>query len=219
MILALLGCAPKVLPPAGDVSIDVAVVPGCPAEDDGALSFCQWRRAIWAAHLYDEQLVDRFIVSGAAVKNPYPEWDGLRQGMVALGVPAERILTETQALHTDENLGYSWAIARDQGLDVIAVASDASHVETACRLLEKWDMECLGFPADYDVVHAVRMDVPVPAVEVATDPAWVRLAERERALAREAGKRKKRANSGWVYATAGFRSMPEPRVPEPSLSR
>lgn len=213
MILALLGCAPKVLPPAAELSIDVAVVPGCPAEDDGALSFCQWRRVIWAHHLYETGRVDRFIVSGGAVRTPHVEAEGLLQGMVALGVPAERILTETQALHTDENLGYSWAIARDQGWDVVAVASDASHVETACKLLGKWDMECLGFPADYDLVHAVRMETPVPQVSVHPVPGWVDWRGQERA----AGVR--RPNSLWVYATAGPRGMPEPPAPEPSLSR
>lgn len=211
MILVWLGCTPKVLPPPADAQIDVAVVPGCPAEDDGALSFCLIRRVLWAQHLYEQGVVDRFIVSGAAVHNPYPEWQGLYLGLVEVGVPAERILTETQALHTDENLGYSWAIARDQGFEHVAVASDTSHVETACKLLEKWEMECLGFPANYDIVHAMRREaVFTSRVEPVDDWRHWKEVEQDRGW---------RAPSWWVYSTAGVREMPSPALPEPSLSR
>ncbi len=188
---------------------DAAIVPGCPAEDDGRLSFCLWRRALWAHHLYEQGVVEAFIVSGAAVANPYPEWAGMKAGLQALGVPSERILVEPYALHTDENLGFSMQVAEEHGLESLVVATDASHAKTACRLLRDWGLEgqCLG--ADYAVVHRLRMETPIPEVLIVPEADWVPLAERERILADEQGRLLKRRSSVWVYVTARFREPPE----------
>ncbi len=81
--------------PLDQQSYDVVVVPGCPCNTDGRLSQCQWRRAAWAAMLYNTGAVDSFITSGAAAYTPHIEAVALRKGMVALGVPHEIIHTET----------------------------------------------------------------------------------------------------------------------------
>ena len=188
---------------------DAAIVPGCPAQDDGRLSFCLWRRALWAWHLYEQGTVDTFIVSGAAVHNPYPEWAGLKAGLVALGIPEEQILEERHALHTDENLGFSMQIAQERGFERLVVASDLSHTKTARRLLRGWGVggvEVAG--ANYNIVHDLRLATPVPDVLIVPEADWVSLDERERRLADEQGRVFKRRHSGWVYATARFREPP-----------
>ena len=188
---------------------DAAIVPGCPALEDGRLSFCMWRRILWAHHLYEEGLVETFIVSGAAVANPYPEWAGLKAGLVALGVPEENILEERHALHTDENLGFSLQIAEEQGLGRVVVASDLSHTKTAHRLLRGWGVEGVEVAgANYNIVHDLRMARPVPQVFIVPEEDWLPLDERERALADEEGRVFKRRHSAWVYATTRFRDPP-----------
>ena len=69
-----LGCAARAgwaeVPPGG---VDVAIVPGCPTLPDGRLSDCQWRRAVWAHHLYEQGLARHFITSGGAAHTPHVE--------------------------------------------------------------------------------------------------------------------------------------------------
>ncbi len=82
------------------------MLPGCPAHAYGTVSECQSRRARWAAELSHAGSVDNFVTSGAAVYTPHVEAEALALAMVHLGVPADRIVLETQARHTDENAAY-----------------------------------------------------------------------------------------------------------------
>src|SRR3954467_14171611 len=77
---------------------DVVIVPGCPSLDDGAMSPCQMSRAVWASILWKRGVASSFITSGSAVHSPYVEAEALAAGMVALGVPPERIWLEPNAL-------------------------------------------------------------------------------------------------------------------------
>src|SRR6185369_1401839 len=98
---------PPVRPP-----YDVVIIPGCPSEADGALSLCQLSRALWGALLWERGDTRAFITSGAAVHSPYVEAEALAAALAALGVPAEHIYLEPNALHTDENMYNSLQIAR-----------------------------------------------------------------------------------------------------------
>jgi hypothetical protein len=114
LALAVAGCGVARLeqrdPPARP--FDAVIVPGCPSEDDGSLSRCQMARALWAARLWDLGWARNFITSGAAVHSPYVEADALAAALAALGVPADHIYVEPNALHTDEIVYYSLRIAR-----------------------------------------------------------------------------------------------------------
>ena len=198
MLLISLGLGPEV--PSATGPVDALVVPGCPTEADGSLSFCLVRRILWAHHLYEEGVAEHLIVSGGAVANPYVEAEALREGLVALGVPTEAIVVEPRALHTDENLGYSAAIAEAEGW-TWAVASDARQCKTVCHLMRKWDRDCAVLPADYDLVHARRIAMPVPEIELEPVEGWVPRRKQE-----------DRAPSWFVYSTAGLREMPQPEA-------
>ncbi len=207
-LLSLLSARPAI----GAPEIDAAIVPGCPSEADGRLSFCQWRRATWAAMLYRDGVAPRFITSGAAVHTPWPEARMIRAAMIAQGVPGEVIHVEEQALHTDENIAYSMALGRRLGWTRFGIASDASHVKLACKLLQRWDQPaCVALPMDYHRVHEARLkgwSSEITGVEPEAD--WVPLATRERRLAREQGRWFRRPPSWWVYTFSGVRGAPTP---------
>src|SRR5438128_443276 len=113
---ALAGCAPTYLIGRDPAErFDVIVVPGCPTEGEGRLGRCLIGRAAWAATLWERGQAARFITSGGAVHSPYVEAEALAEAMTALGVPAERIWLERQALHTDENMYFSLLLARALG--------------------------------------------------------------------------------------------------------
>ena len=154
------GCATTGIEQRGapERPFDVVIVPGCPSEDDGALSRCQLARAIWAAGLYERGWVTHFITSGSAVYSPYVEAEALAAAMTALGVPPERIYLEANALHTDENMYYSMRIARALGFRAVAVAAETAIID--CRMLLDYGQPCRGFSMDLQWVKRKHRSVP-----------------------------------------------------------
>ena len=147
---------------------EVAIVPGCPADADGAVSKCQWRRARWAAQLFHGGSVQHFVTSGAAVYNPYVEAEGLAAALVTLGVPHDRIIIEDRARHTDQNAAYSRTLIEARGWTRVAVISDGLHAVVMDRMLEEWSMEVVAIPnMDFSAGE------PMPRVTVDAMPGWV----------------------------------------------
>lgn len=208
------GCAGAELAPGAE-PFPVAIVPGCPSAKDGAVSGCQWRRVLWAAHLYETGQVAQFITSGSAVHNRYVEADALRAGLASLGVPLAVVHTETRALHTDENLGYSLPIAQALGHDQIAVASDGAQVVIACAMLRMWGTDCLPLPLDVAIVEA-RMAEGVPLVRTlpVSESTWLELSAREDARAEALGKAR-RLPSPLVYVWGLFKGLAGHGEPPP----
>ena len=196
-------------------SFGVAIVPGCPSMKDGGLSACQWRRAVWAAELHETGVVSAFITSGSAVYNRYVEADALRAGMAVLGVPLDRIHTETQALHTDENMAYSMAIAARLGHVRVAVASDGVQVVVSCAMLRMWGTDCLSLPMDEATV-AARMAQGMPLIRTppVSEATWMDLSTREAARARVRGDRS-RLPSLVVYLWGLLRGLAGQAAPPP----
>lgn len=176
-------------PPA--VPFDAVIVPGCPSAADGAITRCQARRAMWASILWERGYARHFITSGGAVYSPYVEAEAIAAVMTALGVPAERIYLDADALHTDENIYNALQIARQQGWTRLAVASDRGQAVGACQMLEDWHKQCGAFSMDYPLVeqrlhtspHALAVRVP-PVAATQFVPLKQREAERARQLGR-----------------------------------
>lgn len=108
---------------------DVVLVLGCPNNADGTPATCQTRRADMAAALYRAGLGARFITSGAAVHTPFVEADTLATLLIARGVPAEAIVRENRARHTDENIYYSTTLMTERGWrSAWVVSEDPGHL-------------------------------------------------------------------------------------------
>jgi hypothetical protein len=103
---------------------DVIIVLGCPNEDTGAPSACQITRADIAVSLSSAGYGDRFITTGGAVHNAWVEADTLRDLLIERGIAMDRITTEPEAEHTDENIYYSTNIMEQQGQVSAVVVSD-----------------------------------------------------------------------------------------------
>jgi hypothetical protein len=103
---------------------DVIILLGCPSNTDGTPSGSQIARIDIGLALRDAGLGDTFIVTGAAVHNQWVEADALAAQLLARGVPAERIVVENRAQHTDENIYYSSRIMEARGWESALVVSD-----------------------------------------------------------------------------------------------
>ena len=162
-----------------------AIVPGCPSEENGSLSQCQWRRVVWAHHLWASGQVSALIPSGNAVYNRFVEADAMAAALVALGVLRAAIWPEPRALHTDENIAYALRITGARGIGIIAIASDPWQANGGYEMVHAWthhDTGCVSFPMDYPLVQA-RLAHGVPDVRTEPVPAgeWLTLAQREAA--------------------------------------
>ncbi len=178
---------------------DAVIVPGCPSKPSGALSECQARRAAWAAILWERGLARYFITSGSAVHSPFVEADVLAAAMTALGVPADRIYLDRDALHTDENMYNSMRIAARLGLSHLAVASDLGQASGGCSMITGWQGRCTPLNVERRPTYAKLEAAEARLRLVRTPPVapWRGLQERERARERLTGR--KRPPSALLY--------------------
>jgi uncharacterized SAM-binding protein YcdF (DUF218 family) len=181
---------------ASVIALDVVVVPGCPNLDDGHLSRCQEERIVSAAFLWEQGRARNFIVSGAAVHTPYEEARSLAEGMALLGVPPERIMLDSEALHTDENMFNALLIARAMRWRTMGVASQSGHATMGCKMLAAWGQPCQPLPTDRAQAIARHEALGAPLDRMIAQQAldWLPLDERERARAERSGGRVRRAS-------------------------
>jgi hypothetical protein len=187
---ALAGCAARFeMHGAPETPFDAAIVLGCPSEDDGRLSRCQMSRVLQAMKLWRAGWVRNFIVSGAAVHSPYVEAEALAAGMTALGVPADHIYLEPNALHTDENMYFSLQLARRLRFATLAAVSNPGHSAYGCLMLSDWKQSCRAFSVDAKEVRRLHDAHPeLDAVRTVRVRGWVTLADKERARGRRTGR-------------------------------
>lgn len=204
-LVALAGCGGARLELRGAPAqpFEVVVIPGCPTEDDGAPSRCQLARALHGAELWEHGWARGFITSGAAVHTPWVEAEMIAALMVAAGVPADRIWIEASALHTDENMYYSLAIARKLRFARLAVASNRAHARGGCMMMVDWGQPCSALALDEGAARARHTKLPqLDAVRTPRVADWLPLVERERAIVRETGVH--RPPSFLLYPFLGF---------------
>lgn len=224
ILLATTACVKQLDVDAMEGPLDTVLVPGCPSNSDGTLSNCQWDRALWAHELWKDGVTRTFITSGNAVHNSYIEAEALRAGMVALGVPDDVIYTETQALHSDENVAYAIDMMEELGMERFGIASHPGHTGGMRAMAKGWGYRATPIPLQLDVTRDL-LDEGVPTVQTQPVPRdeWLPLQRRERVIAARLGFRP-RLNSFFVYVGNGVRGVlggnverPRPPTPEPTL--
>jgi vancomycin permeability regulator SanA len=207
LLLFLVACAPSrfLLNEAPAQPFDAVIVLGCPNNDDGSLSRCQLGRAGLAALIWQRGQARYFITSGGSVHTPYVEAEAIAEAMVVLGVPAERILLEPNALHTDENVWNGFQIAKLLGLSRIAVASNGGHAEWACQMLEDYGAQnCRAIPMVMGDLEKLMppFDARLKQVRSRKIDPWVPMAEQE--LAREQRTGRSRPASMFLYPMLAY---------------
>ncbi len=185
------GCADSLLergPPARPH--DAVIVLGCPSESDGSLTRCQLGRAGLAYSIWTKGWTKAFIVSGSAVHSPYVEAEALAMAMATLGVPADKIWLETDALHTDENVYYSMQLARKLGFVDLAIASNSAHAGFACSMMLSWGHACVGLALDVEELETFMpaREPELRALRARRVEGWVDLEDREERLYWDTGR-------------------------------
>ena len=115
--------------PAVPAPYDAIVVLGCrvPQAAGGALR----RRAETAARAFHDTGAECVIASGGRRWQGVPEASALRDLLVALGVPAARIVRELWSLSTIENASYTVELLRAGSLHRVALVTCDWHMPRA----------------------------------------------------------------------------------------
>lgn len=120
----------------GQSTFDVILVLGSPTELQGEISAEQRWRVEEGVRELRAGRAPRLLFSGAAVAYPFVEARAMAAYARGLGVPRERILLETQARNTIQNIGFSEAILRAHGWRSMEVISSPDHLPRAALILQ-----------------------------------------------------------------------------------
>ena len=112
---------------------------------------------LWhAARLFHRGLAPRIVVSGGsyvvqAGQAPPTQTEAvaMRQFLLALGVPEDRIVMEGKSLNTIENMRETRALVGDAR---VALVTSAYHMPRALRLARAAGLSAEAFPTDWQVV-------------------------------------------------------------------
>jgi len=160
---------------------DAIIVPGVPFED-GNWSDIMKIRVYWSKYLYDQGIAKNIIYTGSAVYSPYYEAEIMALYGEALGIPSERIFTETKAEHSTENVYYSFKKAKEMGFIKIALATDPFQAKMLKRFIKntmKGKVDII--PIVYDTLSTLtpKMYDPVIKYQKAYKENFVSITERE----------------------------------------
>jgi len=177
---------------------DAIIVPGVPLEN-GQWSRTMKGRVYWAKYLYDQGITRHIIFGGAAVYTPYVEAEVMKQYALALGLPEDKLFTETQAEHSTENVYYGYQLAKAKGFTRIALASDPFQTKLLRRFVRKKvdpQVQLIPFVMDTLKMLAPAMTDPVIDFSSMQRSPFVPITERESFWQRWRGTRGKNIDYG-----------------------
>lgn len=123
-------------------------LPGVSAAErlDGACT----ARVMGAARVYRAIHPAAVIVTGRALgPDGAATARAMRELLVVLGVPAERVAMETAARTTRENARFSVALARSRGWRRLVVVTSAVHTRRAMREFARAGADAVAVPVDF----------------------------------------------------------------------
>ncbi|MGB0885285.1 MAG: YdcF family protein [Chitinophagales bacterium] len=142
---------------------DIIIVPGFPHEEENYSKIIQMR-LLWAQKLFEEGKTKNIMYSGSAVHSPYIESKVMQKTAIAMGVPAKNTFTEEDALHSTENLYYSYIKAQEMGFKKIALATDPFQNFSLNNFRIKYGIDVGMLPIVYPELEG--MDTELPNVDV-----------------------------------------------------
>ncbi|NJN83184.1 MAG: YdcF family protein [Caldilineaceae bacterium] len=114
-------------------------------------------RMLYAAWLYANGVAPKLLVSGGTLDwlgGEIPESQRMVEILGMMGVPADAIITESEARNTYENAVYTRDLLAPLGIDRIVLVTSASHMPRSVALYEKQGFEVLPAPTDFQVTYA-----------------------------------------------------------------
>ena len=119
----------------------------------GALCASPANRLLAAVRLQKILDVPILISGGQTYSDSGAEAEISARVLKSLGVPDDKILTETKSVNTTQNARYSAEILRDKGLKTPVLVTSAFHMKRAVINFEMCDFKPIAYPTDFTVAH------------------------------------------------------------------
>ncbi|MEW6992729.1 ElyC/SanA/YdcF family protein [Colwelliaceae bacterium MEBiC 14330] len=135
-----------------DNTVDYIVVLGCWHENNNALPVtsqlanCSLQRMVEALRIYQLHPEARIITSGYAGNNPISNAETVKQSLVLLGVPAQKIISEPFPKDTEEEA--QLIAPRVLGSEVVLI-TNADHMPRAINYFQSQGVYPTAAPAGY----------------------------------------------------------------------
>jgi len=144
--------------PNADVAVvlgggtEPAVAPRMTVEVNGAGD-----RVLFAAQLYREGKAAKLLLSGGEIawmnEGSSTPAEQMATLLVAIGIPEDALLLETESHNTYENALYSKEMLSTLEVDRILLVTSALHMPRAVALFENQGLEVIPVPVDYTVTE------------------------------------------------------------------
>lgn len=140
---------------------DVIIVPGIPYNGEQKSSIMKIRLQ-WAKMLIDSGYTKNIIFSGSAVYTPYIESEVMAEHAVAMGIPKDKILIERNAEHSTENTYFGYRLAKENGHDNIALATDPVQLKHLRKFINYHELPVDMLPIVFPkLVRSERIDTAI----------------------------------------------------------
>jgi len=104
-----------------------------------------------------------------------------------LGVPFERMLIEDKAMHSSENIYYSYVIAKNLGYKNIALATDPFQLNNMRYFIKKYKLPVKLLPIDFKIIGSMYLDNPEIDKDLAKVDDFTHITKKEKGLKRIKG--------------------------------
>ena len=142
--------------PAGDVIIMLGGGAYSDTPDvDGTGTLCASpaSRLLTAVRLQRQLDVPILLSGGQVYEDTGAEAKIAKRVLMSLGVPEDKILTETRSINTSQNARFSAEILRENGLSHPILVTSAFHMKRSVLNFAKQGVAVEPFPTDYMVAH------------------------------------------------------------------
>lgn len=116
--------------PAG---LDYLIVLGAQVREDGPSAVLKYRLDAAAQYLRENDSTTCIVTGGKGATEPFSEGEGMKQYLVSVGIPEDRIIVEDKALNTVQNIQYSKALMSSPDAPT-AIVTNNFHVTRALAL-------------------------------------------------------------------------------------
>lgn len=134
--------------PVGVSARNAIVVLGCRVSGDGRARGALLRRCRRAAQAFHDGLSDTVVVCGGKLWNGHAEARIMRETLVELGVPSNRIHCELQSLSTWGNAQHGGQLLRQLGVGKLLIVTCDFHLARALRSFAEGGFHVAGLSCD-----------------------------------------------------------------------
>jgi uncharacterized SAM-binding protein YcdF (DUF218 family) len=145
---------------------DAAIVLGA-AVDDDVPSPVFSERLRHAAGLFESGQVKWIVVTGGVGQGDrLAEAEAGRDWLIDAGIPADRVVTETESRTTKQNLVFAQPLLAEQGIHRVVIVSDPLHMRRAMRMASDLGLDAHPSPTRTSRFQTLGTQIPMLLREV-----------------------------------------------------